>query len=234
MVDTGDYQKVKDVFKKEGLQIYSYDKSFGGRLKDRQVNCIRQDLIMIDLHRAFTWQKIDYLDQHVIWKQTEIYADERLKYPVPSLEVEFILNVVHMLYERYYLTMLDFLTLSSFIRKQPNWDLIFQQAEKYAWIDALRKFLGIFSAIRKQFSPHESLALPVKVENFELKSNVEFPYFFSIGFIMGLYGERLIKKAHIDPIALAYFFYTRFKYYLSGKKILPYFTNEAYREVLEL
>ncbi len=231
-IDIDNYQKAKELFRREGLQIYSHDGSLGGRLKDRQVNCVREDLIMIDLHHDFTWQKIKYLDTGLIWQKADICADKELNYPVPSLEMEFILNLVHMLYERYYLTLLDFLTIISFIRKKLDWNIIFEQAEKYAWIDILKRSLGIILSIQKELQPQEELPLLPNIENSELKGYLEFPYFFSTFFVMRLYEERLTKKGHIDLIAFAYYFYTRSKCYLSGRKALPYFSNEAYREIL--
>ncbi len=231
-VDIDNYQKAKEVFRGEGMQIYSHDGSLGGRLKDRQVNCVREDLIMIDLHHDFTWQKIGYIDQPLVWERTEVCVDGELTYPTPSLEVEFILNLVHMLYERYYLTLLDFLTIISFIRKKLDWNIIFEQAEKYAWVEILKKSLSIISAIAKEFQFQEELSLPPNIEGSRLKEYLEFPYFFSTFFVMRLYEERLTKKGHIDLIAFAYYFYTRFKYYLSGRRTLPYFTNEAYGEMV--
>ena len=67
-LDGENFEMVIGKFVEVGCSESSHDSSLGGRLKGQQRNIKKEGLLTIDLHRNFTWQKRQFLDTELLFK----------------------------------------------------------------------------------------------------------------------------------------------------------------------
>ncbi len=214
-----DFKKVVKRFKELGCKILSHDGSLGGRIAGAQVNVKKKSLLTIDYHQNFTWQKRKFLD-------IELLKDYRMKNiaginsKVPSAEVEFLLCMADIGHERYNVTLLDLVWLKGLSEEIKDWDLIFDQTRKYGWHRTFRLVASRINGM--SLDVYNKVLIPdikAKMQGYSL------PYFVPLWICWISYLENILANGQLPFTSFAYLHYCRLRYYLSGRKRMPYYDD---------
>jgi len=219
-VEDKNLKKTIELFKQSGCQVESHDASFGGRISGSQVNVKKSELLTIDLHSDFTWQKRSFVDTSMILKDGRKKEVGGINVDVPSAEVEFLLCMADMGHERFNITLLDLIWLEGLSKEIKDWGLIFSQTKKNGWNRAFNEIgaivnkltLGIYN---KKIIPGIK---PKKVE-------YTLPVFIPIQICWLSYLENITHNKHFPLISFAYMHYCKMRYYLSGKRKMPFYDS---------
>ena len=219
-VNDKDYSKVIKLFKAVGCQIVSHDSSFGGRLPNMQKNVLKNGLLTIDLHRDFTWQKRRFLDVNLMFKNTRKRKIAGVIVEIPSPEVEFLLCMADIGHERFNFTQLDLIWLKGLSKEIKDWNLIINSVEKYGWFRTFSYLCKLINGSSCQVYKEEI------IPGFgQLKGQLNLPYFLPLRICWLSYLENLIHNKRFSVTSLAYMHYMKLRYYLSGKKRMPYYNS---------
>lgn len=206
-----------DRFKRHGADIESHDNALGGRLPRRQVNVLMNNLLTIDLHQNFTWQKRLFLnvDQIEYLKVPRIIGNVKVNTPRP--EVEFILCVSDISHERFFVTLADLFFIKNLAEEIEDWEYVFREVQALKW---LKTFLHVSEILN-------GLALSVFKKSLIPKTgyknlgNPSWPYFFPLSICWLSFYENLTSNRSTPLLPFLYFHYGRLKHYLTGS--IPYY-----------
>lgn len=215
-----DFKKATEEFRKNGCQILSHDNSLGGRLPGRQVNVKKDGLLTIDFHNNFTWQKRTFLDPELLEKDHRFENIEGVKTKIPSAEVEFLLCVSDVAHERFNFTLLDLIWIEGSCKEIKDWDLIFDQIKKHGWWWTFSLVAKRINGLSQDIYQKELIPKVGKVSQV-----YSLPYFIPAWICWISYLENFLKTHHISFVSFAYMNYCKLKYYMSGKKRMPYYEN---------
>ena len=190
----------------------------GGKIR-KQIYLKGQKLLKIDLHQGFFWYGGQYLDQEEVWRNIRKISYEGQEVPIPSREVEVLINLAHLLMERRYITLLDFWYLYEEFKKGIDRTFIFNQAKKYGWEEGLKFCLGALETISRTYSLKGNLFS----KNLIKREKVDLPFFFNVGEVLKIFLERWRKAKVFSFFEFYYFFFVYGRYGLSGKRRLPYY-----------
>ena len=146
-VGSNNFNKVVNKFKSKGFRIESHDNSLGGRLPGMQVNIRKDDLLTIDLHQDFTWQKRQFLEPKSVMRNPKERKIAGISVLTPSPEVELLLCIADIAHERFSITLLDLIWLKGLSKEIRDWNFVFNQAKKYKWLNVFKKVSSIFNQI---------------------------------------------------------------------------------------
>ncbi len=219
-VSSEDYDSTISILRAAGCRIGSHDNSLGGRYKDMQKNAFKDELLTIDLHRDFTWQKRRFLDVSQMFKKTRRKKIENIVVAIPSPEMEFLLCMADIGHERFNITLLDIIWIEGLSHEITDWNLIQKQVAKHKWRRTYESIARIINTIAMDIYGKESIP-------FQRVNDKEYslPYFltFTISYIS--YFENVISTKKFPAISFAYMHYCRLRYLLSGKKRMPYYND---------
>ena len=189
-----------------------------GRLR-KQINLIGDDLLTIDVHRGFFWQGSQYLDKDLVWKFPRRKSIQGIEVPIPSREIELTVNLAHFLFERRYLTILEFWYFYDEFRNDVDREFIYNQAKKYGWDKSLQLALSALETLSREFTGRRRLfsdkVLP--------RNNIYFPFFLTLNEGLSIFKEKYFKRKELPYYDLAYFLFAYSRYRLGGEKLLPYY-----------
>jgi len=214
LVKPEDFPKIRKHIGKL-IEVHSHP---GGRVR-RQIYLKGQKLLKIDLHQGFFWYGGQYLDQDEVWRNVGKISYEGQEVPIPSREVEVLINLAHLLMERRYITLLDFWYFYEEFMKGIDRNFIFSQAKKYGWDESLRFCLEALETISRTYNLKKNLFS----ESLIKRKNVDLPLFFNVGEVLKIFLERLQKAKVFSYFEFSYFFFVYGRYCLSGRKRLPYY-----------
>lgn len=190
----------------------------------KQTNLIGENLLTIDLHNGFFWQGSEYLDMEEVWQNIRKVTIQGVSVLTPSREVEILINLAHLVFERRYLTLLEFWYFYDEFKKGLNFNFIFDQANKYQWNDSLQIALSVLETVSREFTKEKGLFSNEVL----LRKHIAFPFFFTINEGLTIFKEKLIKKRELPIYDLCYYVFAYYRYLLSGKRLFPYY-REWYR-----
>jgi hypothetical protein len=95
----------------------------------------------IHLHRAISWNGIDYLDLAIAWDRRRSFEVEDFSIPIPSPEDEVLIMAAHSIFENKYITIGELIHLSTLMSEEFDWDYTIRQTEIYHWSPALSLWL---------------------------------------------------------------------------------------------
>lgn len=223
-VENDDFIKAIDLFKKAGCQIKSHDPTIlshiSGRIKNQQKNVCKKGLLTIDLHRDFTWQKRKFLDRTLLFKNIRRRKIAGVKVDVPSPEVEFILCLADVGHERFNFTLLDLIWLEGLSHEIKDWSIIFAQANKYGWLRVCRYVVSLVNAYSQKY--YNKAIVP---DVAQLKVKGDLPFFLPLNVCWLSYWENLLYTRSFPFLSFAYMHYAKIRYYLSGKRRMPYYSK---------
>lgn len=224
------FKATQEVFRKNGCKVFSHNHSLGGRKPNCQVNIRREDLLQIDLHKNFTWMKTYHIDPTILKKGIASRRIAGVECPVPSAEVEFMLNLSNVVYEKFYMTLLDFYCLRQALLLAPDLSIIKRQVDQFCWRKAFFCAVDLASTINKIIFLHSKNPF-LQFENLfgrKVRDNINIetlPYFFSTYEVLEIFGEDLMEKMNFSSVALPYYLFTRARYYLTLKERIPYYDH---------
>ena len=210
------YEATKLIFAQEGFSILKHP----GESFRKQCNCERDDLLRIDLHQGFYWQQFTYLDEDLIWKQPIYRKMRTIKIPTPSLEIEVLLNIVHLLFERRYVTLLDLIYFQKAIDEGFRWEVIEGQAQKYGWRRSLHFFRNVVNELIT-----EVWGVDIGMSEIVLPAHTSLPFMMSPWSVWGIFIEKICATGTISWFDLAYYHFITVRYYFTGRKRLPFYLH---------
>lgn len=187
--------------------------------KRKQTNLISKDLLTIDLHRGFFWQGSEYLDIEKVWFHPQKVLIQDIAVLTPSREVEVLINLAHLLFERRYLTILEFWYFFDEFKKGLDLGFIFNQAKDYQWIESLQIALAALETLAREYTGEKGIFS----SNILSRRSVYFPFFFSLSEVLNIFKEKFVKKKEFPMYDIGYYLFATLRYYLSGKKVFPYY-----------
>ncbi len=224
------FKSTQEAFRKNGCRIFSHDHCLGGRKPNCQVNIRRENLLQIDLHRNFTWMKTYHIDPTILKEGVTSRKIAGIECPVVSAEVEFVLNLSNVIYEKFCITLLDFYCLRQALLLADDLSIIKKQVDQFCWRKAFFYVVTVLAAVNEvAFPESENPFLKFKDlfdKNFKANINIKtLPYFFPIYKVLEIFREKLTKKMNFASISLAYYFFGRVRYSLTLKERIPYYDH---------
>ena len=189
-----------------------------------QRNCFKNGLLKIDLHRKFFWLGIDHLNDDFIWKNTRKEIIGGVSCPVPSIEVDFLLHNKQLIFERRYITLLDFLAIKIFVEDKNNsfsWDVVESMVKDYKWQTGFNKLMAHLNQINRMISGNENLfRTNTKVYT---RKKIEFPYIYPFIDDLAVFLEIFIRHKKIPFVNIAHYVYSWSRYKVNSR--LPFYDH---------
>ncbi len=210
-VKESNFDKLKELLESFNWKFSSHDYSFGGRISGMQLNAQKPGFLSLDIHQDFTWQKSTCVDKKILWEKTQEVEIAGVSCETPSLEVEFLLNCANIIFEKFHLTLLDFLYLETVLEKKGlDWNLIGSQTKKFGWDEAFKNLMNIINRIG---------------EDLTFGNKLIFPYLFPKKSVLSIFWAKFKKRKTFDVICFLYYWYCSARYTLGRKKTLAYYTH---------
>jgi hypothetical protein len=199
-----------------------------GKQNKFQKNYLKNDLLKIDLHEDFYWQGYKFVDTPPFFKTSQKVIFFGQKTEIPDYTLEFLLNCAHILFERRYITLLDFDYLRRLVKeKKVVWQLVKSQAKKYGWEKSLKILLEVIEVVHRELFDQEAL-LPkqLKIAPKKLrKKELVFPVFLSWREIIKIYKEKYLFDKKLTWGEMSYYLLARARGWLGIKTRYPYYLH---------
>lgn len=211
--------------------------------KEYQKNIFVENILTIDLHMDFSWEGSKYVSNRFVWGVRRKDKIVGVFCPTPSFETELLLNMAHVLFERRYLTLLDFLYIRDIAQRVQDWKTIFDQLKMHRWLKPFLSLALVVNEINRQLGRgvvfDESLLREESGEPFSPQfwcksDSIDLPYFLSTSLVLDVYWGRMCERSSFPLWDIGYYFFMTARYYLSGKRRLPYYLCWFPLERLEL
>lgn len=213
-----DFLKAQKSLRRNGCKILPHPRKQGLH----QRNCQKTGLLNIDLHRQFYWQGLEHIDLDLVWAKTQKRRINGIGCPCPSLEADFLLHNKQLVYERYYITLLDFLAVRSAYRSGTlDMQVIENQVTKYSWLKTYKSLLSCLNEINQTFF-QEPLFKDVNTLN---SRQVDLPYLMPYHGVWKQIFEIVACHRKVPLFDLGYYHYAFGRYFLSGKSRIPYYDH---------
>lgn|GEM_PF-1237392 len=187
-----------------------------GKQDKFQKNYFRDDLLRIDLHENFYWQGFKFVDVEKVFENTQVVEYFGREVRIPSYTFEFLLNCAHILFEKRYITLLDFWYLNKLLKEgKVDFGLVKGQTEKYGWSSALETLL-------KELKEIEDSAEKMLKQKGDRE---RFPIFLSWGEILGIYWEKCWFDKKLPLFDILYYAFARIRGRLGIKTRYPYYLH---------
>lgn len=211
LVKENDFEKLKKLLRDFNWQFSSHDHSLGGRIPGAQINAQKPRFLNLDIHQDFTWQRSTYVDKKIPWRNIQEVEIAGVSCKTPSLEVEFLLNCADIIFEKFYLTLLDFFYLKTILRKKDlDWSLIEEQTKKFGWNRAFDQLINMVKKIDKDLV---------------LGKKLIFPYLFPQRNVLSIFWEKYKERRTFDITCFLYYWFCLSRYLFGGKKTLAYYRH---------
>ena len=172
-----------------------------------------ENKVQLDIHRTGEdWYSDNFLNTADIWKNVQSREFLGDFYPFPSAQIEWILNALNIIYEKYTITYLDLLFFLK--SKDVNHVEISKIAQDHGWDIGLRIFNKYLSKLEKQIkqnSKDNTIILP------KMFSNIDFLKIF----IARLFSPY--KNCRISLYYFLYFIYCKIRFILTRKSRIPFY-----------
>ena len=210
--------------KKDYWEILSHLQKLGGKYiecKNKlQADIIFTDLLRIDTHINFHWQKSVFISEEKLWKNTTLKKVFGIKCYTPNLDNEVILNLLNLIYERHYIPLLDYYFLLKHVNNV-NWNEIISVAIKYNWIKGLQIILNKFNQIH--FFLNNRILIDIDINNKNYKftkvNKLKIPFIYTYREGIHVFSERIFKCHYFRLYEFLYFLFskTRFDWFDNSK-----------------
>ncbi len=187
-----------------------------GKQDKYQKNYFRDNLLRIDLHEDFYWQGFKFVDVEKVFKDTQTVEYFGREVRIPSYTFEFLINCAHILFEKRYITLLDFWYLQKLLKEEKvDFGLVKEQTEKYGWSSSLDLLL-------KEIKEVEDGAGKMLKQK---EKREPFPIFLSWREILGVYWEKCWFEKKIPLFDILYYIFARTRGRLGIKTRYPYYLH---------
>lgn len=207
-----------DSLKSGGARIMPHPRKQGVH----QRNCIRDGLCNIDLHRKFFWQGLEHIDQDYVWATSEDRPINGANCRCPAIEVDFLLHNKQLAYERYYVTILDFLAVKyAYQRTALDVAAIEHQVRRHKWLASYRALMGVLNGINHAFYGEPLF----EGHDAPRPSRLTMPYLYPYRLVWRQLGEMMGVQHAFPAYDFAYYHFTFMRYFASGRNLLPYYRH---------
>ncbi len=183
-----------------------------GKQNKHQKNYKREDMLRLDLHDNFYWQGFKYLDLELVKKSTQQVNYFGYTVTIPSYTVDFLLNCAHILFERRYITFLDFWYLKKLLDDDcVDWDSVWEQSSKYGWESSLKMLLGVMKKLEEQVTLPRGAAC--------------FPHMLGWPQIFRIYKEKFLRDNKLPVFDIVYYIFARARGALGIEPKYPYYIH---------
>jgi len=221
----------------EAIEKYGRLEKHPGKQWRKQRNFFAPGLLRVDVHKGFSWLGCDYLDVDLPWRNTRKVTIAGVSCEIPGPEAELLLDMAHILFERRYITLLDLICMRETYQESLDWAALLKQPLKYGWSKSFYKLTSIVNELNSKLYPAKQDALMIdygvlgtpKIPSSHYMGKVDMPYMIPLPVVIGSLRERTSWEGKLPKWDLAYYFLTTFKYYASGRKLLPYYIEWAPR-----
>jgi hypothetical protein len=139
---------------------------------------------VIHLHRAVTWNGIEFLDAGTAWERSKTVNINGYPVRVPSVEDEMLILAAHTFHENTYLTAGELLHIKglrdSLKGRDMNMDYMLAMSERYNWKKAFESYIRIEDAYyRELIAPGRGKRLP--------------PYFIPAASLIPAYVSKVLR-----------------------------------------
>jgi len=219
-----EFEKAINVLKKNDIVIKPHPnlRTQG----QHQRNCFKSGYLKMDLHRKFFWLGIDHIDLNFVWDNTTERKIGGVTCPTPSLEVDFLLHNKQLVYERRYITLLDFLAVKYANDEGLNWDSIINQVFKYKWDDTFFILMNWLNYLHREIFRKDMVDLNKYFNKKEYKikeRELKLPFNYPIEDVMKVFKEIVFKQKRIPFLEFVYYFFTKCRYIISNR--LPFYDH---------
>lgn len=213
-----DFEKVLDVLEKHGIRVTPHPNPRSQGLHQR--NCFKTGMLNMDLHRKFFWLGIDHIDLDFVWSNTEERVIAGAKCQVPNLETDFLLHNKQLVYERGYITLLDFLAVKYANDEGLNWDAIMEQVFKHKWDGAFFTLMGWLNYMHREIFGEEMVDLSKYFKKGNCKRNrkvLKLPLIYPLTGMWMVFKEIVFKHKHVPIIGFMYYHFAMARYLLKNR-----------------
>ncbi len=223
----------------DSVELDLQKKQHPGKQNKHQKNYEQKNMLRLDLHDNFYWQGFKYLDLDLVSADTQKVHYFGYSVTIPSYTAEFLLNCAHILFERRYITFLDFWYLKLLMDEEKvDWDAVWEQAEKYGWDKSLKMLLGEISDLERLVNVIPA-AEPESMRRFYVISrilsraqddgayvdSVRFPHKLTWFQIYKIYAEKFKKTKKLPLFDIAYYIFARTRGAFGIEPRYPYYLH---------
>lgn len=217
LVRYNDFNKAIQILSKNGYSVMSHPGKKTQGLHQR--NCFKPGMLKVDLHRKFYWLGIEHIDENVTWintKQQKFFEETFLN--TPSLEIDFILNAKQLMFERRYITLLDFLALRESLKYDFNYKLVVNKISEFRWENIFKLLIPYLVFLDEKIYKKDSLFRNFYKKEFK-KIHKKFNLPLSLSFFDDMKTFILIFSKHkkIPYIHIAHYFYSWSRFYMTSR-----------------
>lgn len=217
-VDKNTFQKTITLFVNNGATATPHDGSLGGRIEGAQINIHKPNLLQIDLHCDFTWQKRKYLDLSLLNNSVKrTVAGVEVQTPIP--EVEILLCFAETSHEKFFITLADLILVKNLSKEVKSWNIIYDQVRNFGWYVTFSKIAQVFNGYTEVIFGHQ---LVPTIKAAKIKEH-NLPYLLPIFNCWYSYLQNLLTQKKFPLVSFMYFHYTRLMHLLDGQ--MPYYSH---------
>ncbi len=225
LVHYHDFQKTIDVLKKYNIIVKKHpNPSTQGK---HQRNCFYPGCIKMDLHRKFFWLGVGHIDEDFVWKNIQTRKIASINTKVPSLESDFLLHNKQLVYERRYITLLDFLAIKYSCEEGLDWNAIISQVKKHKWEKTFFTLLTYLNTINKAIFDEEIDSVRKILNKYNIKrkdiGKLSLPFEYSFSEVMNVFSEIRKEHKYLSARDVAYYIYSQTRYKINGR--MPYYDH---------
>lgn len=177
-----------------------------GKQNRYQKNYYKKGLLQLDVHEDFYWQGFRFADVEKVFENTQTITYFGRQVRIPSYTFEFLLNCAHVLFEKRYITFLDYWYLKKLTDEEKvDWELVETQAKKYGWWKSLQLLRRKLRQIKAGREP--------------------FPSFLSWREIFRIYQEKCWFEKKLPIFDMLYYIFARLCGRLGIKTSYPYYVH---------
>ena len=181
-------------------------------------------LLTVDLHYDFIVRGLKCIDYASIWENQRDVEFLGVKFPTPSLETEMLINVAHMIYELWHISLLDFI----FIKREcdkVNWIACLEEAGRHRWEKAFSRFISIIEELNNELCPGDQPLTPFSHSLRESKSlrkaHIGMPHLFDFPFMLKVFYDNIKIASTIPIFDVLYYLLIKMRYISSKRNIIP-------------
>ncbi len=196
----------------DSVQLDLEKKQHPGKQNKHQKNYEQKNMLRLDLHDNFYWQGFKYIDLDLVKNNVQNVDYFSHTVTIPNFTAEFILNSAHILFERRYITFLDFWYLKLLMdEERVDWDIVWEQSEKFGWNRSLKMLLGEM----------EDLEISVAAASHA----AQFPRKLTWSQIYKIYAEKFKKTKKLPLFDIAYYIFARTRGAFGIEPRYPYYLH---------
>lgn len=171
----------------------------------------KKDELLIDIHKNVSWLGGVYLSESDIWANFNKGKINNVICPIPDNDIEFLLVAANILFEKFHLTLLDYLYLSHLFTRI-NHDRVIEISKRYEWNEELELLIHDLAESKKQRTYYKL---------FKISST--FPLAIPFSRVCWIIWKRVKSGFGVSFVAVLYITYMYLKMFFKKGSFYPYY-----------